>query len=1151
MSSRKIRITILYLLMASLVGSSFCFGQQFRGSITGRVLDAQQAVVPGARIAATQRETQARYETVSGPTGQYTLPFLQPGPYRVEGEAAGFKRYIRESVQVRVNDQMGLDIILEVGQLSESVTVTAEAPMLTTTSASTGQVISVQFIEAFPLNGRSPLSLAQIAFGVVPTADPLFQRPFDNSRISSFSMGGAPGQSNELLLDGAPDTTTDRRAAYSPPVDTVDEVKVETFQVDAAYGNTGGGTVNIVSRGGTNEFRGTAYDFNQVSKTVATDFFVNRAGQKKTNLVYNQFGVTAGGPVWVPRILNGRNRVFWYFAYEGIKHVNPEPVTTTVPTAAERDGNFSQLLAVGSAYQMFDPLTGTMEGSRIRRQPFVNNVISRDRLNPIALKYLQYYPLPNQPGRADGRDNFLANSTRRENFNSELGRLDFNLSERHKFLFNYRHNERLQDRGNYFKNIATGNFLNRINWGSMVDDVYTFNPTTVLNTRANWMRFTDGGYRPSLGFDMTALGFPTALAAASSQAVMPQVTIGGYNTLGTTGNVLTPFDQFQVFSSLNKMVQAHGLRFGTDLRLLRESTSNLGSSSGGYTFGTNWTRGPLDNSTAAPIGQELVSFLLGLPTSGQFDVASFRTNQASSVSFFVQDDWKVKRNLTLNLGIRYERELATTERYNRQLAGFDAATANSVTAKAKQAYAASPVPELPVAQFNPVGGVIFAGPQRRGVTDTSSRLFSPRVGFAWTPGRLGGKTVLRGGFGIFYFTQGLLASVQPGYFQTTQLVATLDSYLTPAATLSNPFPSGILRPVGNSLGLDTFLGQAVDFYNPNLRTPYSVRWNFTIQRALARDVVMEVGYMGNHAVRLTVNRNLNWVPAQFLSTKPFRDQPVIDRLSANVTNPFRNLLPGTSLNGSTVALTQLLRPYPQFSGDSGVRLDSDNFGSSYFHTLQARVEKRFSRGLTWMVNYQFSRLIEKRSRLNPSDPTPEKRVASEDRPHRLVVSEVYELPFGKGKAVGGSAGPLLGRIIGGWSLSGAYTFASGAPLDWSGDYIYYGGDLKYNSRGVDGAFDTTQFNTDSRQQLASRIRTFPSRFSNLRQNGPNNFDISILKNTATKERVRIQFRTDFFNALNHVQFGTPNTSPVSSSFGKITAQYNLPRTVQMALKLIF
>lgn len=1137
------------LILIGLVVRPAC-AQQFRGSLTGRVMDPQQALIPNAKVTAINLETGARWETICGANGQYTLPFLDPGRYRLMAEAEGFKRYTREPVQVSANEQVGLDIVLEVGALAETVTVSAEAPMLNTTTASSGQVISSRMIEAFPLNGRSPLTLAQIAFGVVPTSDPLFQRPFDNARISSFSMGGAPATTNEILLDGAPDTNAGRQTAFSPPVDTIAEVKIETFQVDAAYGNTGGGTVNMISKGGTNRFHGSAYDYNQVSKTAATDFFVNRAGQKKTNLVYNQFGLAAGGPLLVPKLYDGRNRLFWYFAWEGIKHVNPEPVTTTVPTESERQGDFSALLALGANYQIYDPYSGRREGARIRRDPLPGNRLPQARLNSIALNYLKYYPLPNQPGRPDGRDNFLANSTRREDFNSEVGRLDFNLSDRHKFFFNIRHNERLQDRGNYFKNIATGNFLSRINWGATVDDVLTLNPTTVINTRANWMQFNAGNRRPSLGFDMASIGFPAALKAASSQAVLPQVSLSPFTTLGHTSGTMSPFDQFQVFSSASKLAGSHSLKFGADLRLLRESAANLGSSSGAYSFGSAWTRGPLDNSPAAPLGQELTSFLLGLPTSGSFDIGSTRSNQAAYLAFFWHDDWKLARTLTINAGIRYEKELSTMERYNRQVVGFDASTPNSVTAPAKAAYAAAPRPELPPAQFNPVGGVLFATPGRRAVSEPSAKLFSPRFGFAWTPRAMGGKTAVRGGFGVFFFTEGLLASIQPGFSRRTDFVATLDGYLTPAATLSNPFPGGLLAPVGSSLGLDTYLGQSVSFYNRKLSNPYSLRWSMTIQRELGRNMVAEVGYLGNHAVRLRVNRALNWIPEGFLSRLPVRDQAVIDRLTANVTNPFRNLLPGTALNGSTVALHQLLRPFPQFSGESGVQINNDAFGGSYFHSLQARLEKRLSAGLSFMLNYQWSRLIEKRSFLNPTDTVAEKRVASEDRPQRLVVSGLWELPFGRGKPLGGEAGPWLDRLIGGWSVAGAYTLASGEPLGW-GNVIYYGGELKYDARRVERAFDTGRFNTNSREQLQYNIRTFPSRFPNLRQDGPNNIDLSLLKSIRVAEEVRAELRGEFFNAFNHPQFGMASRDPVSSSFGMITSQYNLPRTVQLALRLLW
>ncbi|MCS6953467.1 MAG: carboxypeptidase regulatory-like domain-containing protein [Bryobacterales bacterium] len=1124
--------------------------QQFRGSVTGRVVDVQEAVVPNVVITATNLETQARYQTETNAAGQYTLPYLQPGPYRLEAEARGFKRYVRERIQVSANEPLSLDITLELGQVVETVTVTADAPVLTTATASTGQVITSRFIENLPMNGRTPLSLAQIAFGVIPLSDPRFQRPFDNAGPADFSMGGAPGRTNELLLDGAPDTTRDRRVAYNPPVDSVTEVKVETFQADAAYGNTGGGTVNVVLRGGTNEFHGNAYNFNQVSRTAATDFFVNKAGQTKSQLVYNQWGVNAGAPLYIPKLLDGRNRVFWYFAYEGIKDRFPEPVTTTVPTDAMRRGDFSQLLSLGSVYQIYDPATGVREGARVRRQPFPNNTIPRERLNPIALRYLEFFPQPNQRGAPDGQNNYLANTTRGDDYNSELGRLDFNLSDRHKFFFNFRHNERLEFRGNLFKNIATGNFLKRINWGSTFDDVYSFTPTTVLNTRLNWMRWTEGNRRPSLGFDMTTLGFPASLARASAQALLPQVVIAGFPELGHDASIPLPYDQFQVFTSLSKFMRGHSLKFGADLRLYRESGANLGRSSGRYEFGTSWVQGPLDNSPAAPFGQSFASFLLGLPTGGSFDVGTFRSNQAGYWALFVQDDWKVTPTLTLNLGVRLEREMTTTERFDRQIVGFDGTTPNQVTEAAKAAYAASPIPELPVARFNPVGGLIFARPGRRGIAEMDF-LVSPRFGFAWSPEALGRKTVLRGGVGMYYFTAGLQVSQQPGYFQRTPFVATLDGFLTPAATLSNPFPSGIQQPVGNAQGINTFLGQSVSFYHFAFDNPYSLRWNFTIQRELASNTVFEVGYMGNHAVRLTGNRGLNWVPEQFLSTLPVRDQPVIDRMTANVANPFRNLLPGTGLNGSTVPVNQLLRAFPQFTGDGGVTILGDNFGSSFYHMLQARLERRLARGFAAMVNYQYSKLLEKRTFLNLSDRAPEKRVANEDVPHRVVVSGVYELPFGRGKALAGGAGPVLDRLIGGWSLNGIYTFASGQAIgDW-GNVIYFGGDLRLNPRAVDGAFDTSRFERASARQLAWNIRRFPTRFGNLREAATNNFDISILKDTTITERVRLQYRAEFFNALNHPQFDSPNISPTSAAFGTITRQENLPRTIQMALKLIW
>jgi hypothetical protein len=1126
-------------------------GQEFRGSVTGLVSDQQAAVVPGAKIVATQVETGAESHTISGSEGRFTLPFLAPGTYTVAAEAPGFKRYLRQGVRVNANEQTNIDIQLEIGQAAESVTVSAESPLLTTSTASTGQVINLRQVENMPMAGRTPLVLAQLSFGVIPNNDPRFYRPFDDGGPSGFSIGGAPNRSNELLLDGTPDSSVGNGMGFSPPVDATEEVKVESFQADASYGHSGGGTVNMVTKAGTNAFHGTAYDFNQVSALGATLFFTNRAGQKKNVSNYNQWGVTAGGPVIIPKVLDGHNRVFFFFAYEGINQKLPRATSTTTPTQAERNGDLSALLALGANYQVYDPATGVREGSRVRRQPFAGNIVPAARISPVAKNIFTYYGLPNQAGLADGRNNYYVGAVGEFNtFASELGRLDFNLSNRHKLFFNFRHNDRLLNNGTTFDNKATGSFLGQINWGATVDDVYTLTPTTVLNVRLNWLRNGErrGGFFD--GFDITTLGLPANLKAQATRLNFPQINLGGFEGLGSSrgGGIINPYDNYQLFTSLSKTTGRHGIKAGADIRLIRQTNINFGQSSGTFTFGNDWARGPLDNSPAAPLGQELTALLLGLPTGGSWDINATESSQNMYLALFVQDDYRVRSNLTLNIGLRLEQELPTTERYNRSVNGFDAAAASPISAVAAAAYARNPISEIPPSQFRAVGGLLFASAQNRELFHTPSTAWSPRFGFAWTPAALG-KTVLRGGMGIFVYPLNRAGTGidQTGFSQSTPVVATLDGNLTPNATMSNPFPDGIQRPQGSALGAATFLGRGIGYFTGDVKNPYSVRWNFDVQRQLPHDAVMEVGYIYNHSVHQTLNRNIDFVPAQYLSTSPFRDQPVIDRLTANVTNPFEGLIPGTGLTGSTVARNQLLRPFPQFTGITERSIPE---GRAIFHMLQARVEKRFSHGFQFLANYLFSKLIERRTRLNDPDPFPEKRIASEDRPQRFVFSMSWDLPFGKGRAIGHSAPAVVNRFISGWTTNAIYTVQPGPPLGW-GNVIYLGGDLHLDPHNVDNTFDVTRFNRNSAQQLAQNLRTFPSQFATLRQDGVNSLDFSVLKNTYITERINLQFRCEFFNFLNHPSFNPPNLSPTATDFGRITSQANLARSTQLALRLVW
>jgi hypothetical protein len=624
----------------------------------------------------------------------------------------------------------------------------------------------------------------------------------------------------------------------------------------------------------------------------------------------------------------------------------------------------------------------------------------------------------------------------------------------------------------------------------------------------------------------------------STRPVLPRVGFDRYTAIGDTAGVTLPFDQFQIFTNLTKIVGTHSLKMGFDGRWLRESGTDFGFSSGNFLFSSQWTRGPLDNSPASAIGQDLSAFLLGLPTGGQYDVNGARTNQAAYMALFLQDDWRVKSNLTFNIGLRVERDFPSIERFNRTVNGFDATSASPVDAAARAAYARNPIAEIPAASFRVPGGLTFANESDRNIYDTKPLYFSPRFGFAWTPAALGNKTVIRGGFGIFIFPIGTLGVNQPGFSQTTALVPTLNGFLTPNATFSNPFPNGIERPTGSSLGLGTFLGRNIRFYNPAPLNPYSVRWNFDIQREIFKDTVLQVGYVYNNSVHLGVDRPLNFIPAQFLSTSPSRDQGVINNLTANVANPFAGLIPGTGLNGNVIARRQLLQPHPQFTAINAQQL---NDGRSYFHMLQARVERRFSNGLSFVANGLWSKLMERRSYLNDAVPTLEKRIAGEDRPWRFVFSGNYDLPFK-------STRRLTNTLIGGWNLNAIYTAQPSAPLVW-GNVIYNGADLQYDPRNIDRVFNTAAFNTNVQQQLELNLRTFPTRFSNLRADGVSNLDASIIKNFAFKERAKLQFRFETFNTLNRAQFGAATNAPTNGAFGTTRSQANQPRRVQMALRL--
>jgi hypothetical protein len=1165
----------LAFIAAVLLWGSAAQAQEFRGTISGAIIDPTGANIPNAKILATETKTGTRIESVSDASGNYTLPFLAPGDYSISVKVDGFKEYFRKSIHVGAGDHPVVDVTLEVGSATQTVEVTADVSLVNADNATIGQAITTKEVEDLPMNGRTPLVLASLSMGVVATGQPSLIHPFDSAGAAGWSIAGTAAQTNEIQVDGAPDATWDGRLAYSPPHDAVEEVRVKAFDTDASFGHTGGGTLNQILKSGTNEVHGSAWEFNQPNTLAANNFFNNKAGLGNPVTHYNQYGLSAGGPLTIPKLVNGHNRLFWFFAWEGLKDSQPNTTFLSVATQPERSGDFSNLLKLGSQYQIYDPYSGVLNGSTVTRTPLANNIIPTTYLSSIGAAYLKLMPLPNIAGQANGLNNYGSTAPTPDNFSNELGRIDYNVSVRDRMFVDVRHTDYIQTKNNYFGNVSTGSILTRENWGGTIDNVFTVNASNFLDVRANFTRMGESHPSPSAGYDPSSLGFPGLLGSTSTYPQLPYVSFAGttaFTSMGTNSANTMPSQSAQLFASWVAVHGNHTLKVGGEWRQYVLNTTSYGNSAGAFSFTANsWVRSASNASSTVVQGQDLAELLMGLPTSGSFDINTSAEYFEHYGAVFVQDDWRVTRTFTVNAGVRFDYDAPWHEKYGRTVNGFDSSTPSPLSAAAIAAYAKNPISQIPVGSFNVLGGLTY--PSDGALYQQNSHLFSPRLGLAWTPAALHGKTSIRAGFAMFvqpvmltqldvtgkYSTNPILQ--QYGFSQTTQLVQP-SNFLSPAATLSNPFPSGIKQPVGSAAGLGTFAGQTIQFMDPQANDPSSVRWNLDVQHSFTANTMLEVAYVGSHSYHLPMFvTQLNGIPQQYLSTLPVRDQTVISTLTASVANPFAGL--ATSQNTSSASVAQLLSHYPQFpvgtgSGSTGVIELNNTIGQSYYESLNVRVQHRFSAGLNLTANYIFSKNIEKITWLNDTDPSPEKRISAFDHPNRIVLAAVYELPFGKGKrfAVQSRWADLL---VGGYGVTSIYTYQTGQPIPWvngssntPGDYVYLGVPITVNNRQTNtAAFTTTAFDTKAADQFQYHIRTFSTMFPNMRQDGINEWSPSVTKSIKFTEKTSLQLRCEAYNVFNHPTFAAPNTTATNSSFGLITAQANRPRTLQLGARFVF
>lgn len=1160
------------ILFTSLLLTSPAFSQESRGSFLGRVTDSSGAAVPGVEVKATNEATNVATTALTNAEGNYQLLFLNPGVYRIRATVAGFKSFEKNHLEVRINERLGLDIGLEVGDVSEKMTVSADTPLLEVASANVGSVIDSRRIMELPLPHGSVRSLFFLMGGVTLAGGAYsiagkFQDPSRPASSSWLSMNGSPVGTTEFTLDGVPNTQTANAdfgsgISNQPPADAIQEVKLETAY-DASVGHTSGTHINMIIKSGTNQLHGTGYLFYRNPSLNANSFFGNMAGQTRPDFDYARPGASISGPVVIPKVYNGKDRTFFTYAYEFMNEkTQGYPFVGTVPSVDARKGDFSSLLRIGPQYQIYDPTTiAAAANGRFSRQPLPNNIIPASRLDPIAQKVSEFWPQPNIPGLADGTNNYATQNNPSPNqYHNHIARVDHVLSERQRLYGRFTRYYKLEGPyRDYFQNAGSGRYFRGQPYNLVLDDTILVSPTLVVDVRYGYQRFPSSSWSPSAGFDLTSLGFSQAVASQlgygeANSRTFPGINVSGVTGLQTEGGASRIGDDIHsIFTDINRPASNHMLKFGGDFRIYRKNSYNFGNATPRFTFGTTYTNGPLDNSPASPggMGQGLAAFYLGLPSSGTIDRNDSFSVQSSYGGLYFQDTWRVRPKLTLTLGVRYEFVGSMTERYNRTVRGFDPTASLAISAQAKANYAARPSARLPVSAFQPAGGLMFAGAggQPRSVFPSTGN-FMPRLGFSWNAIR---NTVVRGGYGVYFLDTGVTSRIGPfpiGYDQTTDMVPTENNGVTFKSTLSNPFPDGILLPAGNSAGANTYLGRNISFFDTSLKPPYMQRWNFNVQQMLPGRFVLETGYGGSRSTRLRIAQNVNSLPTQYLSRLPTRDQALINSLSAQTPNPFAGLLTGTSLSTANVATSQLLLPYPQFTTVT----TTNNQGYSWYHSWQTRLERRFQDGFTFQLSYTLSKMMEATTYLNGADTAPYRTIAPNDRPHHIGLMGIYELPVGKGKVLlAGSPRPVR-QLVSGWQIGAVFNLWSGSPLSF-GDVIF-NGDIKdialpRGDRTVQQWFRTTGFERAPANQLASHLFQGPLYYSGIRSDGMNMWDLSLIKNTNIGERTRIQFRFEAFNAFNHASFTAPTTTVTSAAFATVTGETSLPRQLQFGIKVLF
>jgi len=1143
--------------------------QEFRAGISGIVKDSQGAVVPGAPIDAENVATNEISHAVTNATGYYVFPVLPIGTYRVTATPAGFKKEVREGLELRVGDQVQQDFTLQVGAVNDTISVTAGTELLQTVITDKGQVLGEENVHDLPSQARNPFLLGIVATGVQfdigSNALSRSARPFDagNNVAESMSINGGITGASDLLLDGVPNTGTEGSSAanmgFVPTPEAVAEYKIQNSNYDAQYGRTSGGTMTVSVKAGTNAIHGALYWLNKNTVLTANSFDANRAGTQRAAYHENNPGVEIDGPVVIPHFYNGRNKTFFMWSYEIWRSAIPTPSTQTLPYPAAVAGNFNTTLQTnGSPITIYDPTTTTQTGTNIyTRQPFPNDTIPASRMNPVGVKIASYIPAPTLAGATN---NFISTpNSRTDAYDAHVIRIDQQISDREHFFSRFVRGFRTETNGDYgWQQVAApGNSYSdgRLNQGGNADLTSVLSPSTVLTSRLGYFRHDLWITLYASGYNPTTLGFPSSLLN-TLPPYFPTISVSGYQGFGASrsgGNQFTESATWSWAEIVNRTIHRHQVKFGGEFRVNLDNVNSPVTNFGSYSFSAGWTQQNALTSSAAA-GNSIASLLLGMPSGGSVPINAALAYGNRYYGFFVQDDWRVSGKLTLSYGLRWDYESPITERNNQINAGF-AFNQNS-----------------PVQINDPLqpgltlkGGLLFAGSSDRLPYGRDTNNLQPRVGLAWHPMN---KTVVRAGYGLSYVATFTPSGTQ-GFSYSTPFNATPDGGITFSGNfLQNPYPTGILTPTGSKAGLSTFLGQSISFVDQGRVIPRVHQFSVGVQRELPMRTVLEVSYVGSRSQELTVSQNLdtvNW--AQLLQYGGNVTPNLTDSCSATSTlcpyaNPLYGLLPaGPGLTTSTTR-QQLLLPYPQFTGVTESNLP---VGKSWYNSLQVRLDKRFSHGLNVLVSYTHAKWLSATGYLNAQEGTtvtPDRTLNGTDTPDRIVISGNWALPIFT------QTHGILAVFLKGWQANGVFMREAGFPLGAPGGYVSSGINPALSGANESKAFNTcTQLTTGVLenctfngntlpvafiQQYSNPVRTLSGEFPTIRPPKVPNADLSLFKTFRLRETWNLQFRAEAFNALNSPQFGGPSTSLNATSAGVVTlTQVNDPRNMQLSLRLRF